>query len=209
MDTTNISYIGIDETDLTEDSKNDNINNYINRITIDCLVNKNIVNRNKNDNNTNIDEETLLNIKFYRKRIYSLVKLLSTSENIRSIHPDIFSAFITFSKTLINHFETVDKNTIIQNYHKEEADNENNTEEENEKEKEKEETQYTMNDDDNIKKGNILLFNKKNEELHNPTLDKFIIKPDQTRTPNINDISISASRREINLRNPKFRKKQF
>lgn len=201
MDATNISYIGVGdiETDLISDIEDDNIINYINQITIDCLVNKNFVNKNINQN---IDKETLLDIKFYRKRIYNLVNLLSTSENIRTTHPNIFSAFVTFSKILINHFETEDKNYILQNYHKQDEICIN--------EPELEITggaQSVINDD--IQKCNALVFNNNVKELRNPTLDTFIIKPERTNTTTLDDISISASRREIHLRNPKFRKKQF
>lgn len=86
-------------------------NDIINEITIDCLINRDDYEKYTHKNEKVNSKE----IKFYKKRIYDLVKRLLTSKDERkNIHPDIQYAFHNLVKVCINYFETIDKVEILQ-----------------------------------------------------------------------------------------------
>jgi len=87
--------------------------NYINQITLDCLMNKEQYNKhvaNKNSKKVNKKDK-----KFYRKRVYNLTKeLLLSKEEPPNLFPDVKYAFDIFVNTCINYFKAIDSNDIIQ-----------------------------------------------------------------------------------------------
>ena len=85
---------------------------YVNQVTIDCLLNKSVVNKYvKNKENK---EE----IKFYKKRIYNLFKEIITGNSPDDLLPDVKYAYTNFLTESIRYFKTVDNNDIIQSEYK-------------------------------------------------------------------------------------------
>jgi hypothetical protein len=85
---------------------------YVNQVTIDCLLNKSVVNKYvKNKENK---EE----IKFYKKRIYNLFKEIITGNSPDDLLPDVKYAYSNFLTESIRYFKTVDNNDIIQSEYK-------------------------------------------------------------------------------------------
>jgi hypothetical protein len=90
---------------------------YINQVTLECLMNKDTYKKyvaTKKKNVVNKKDQ-----KFYRRRILSLTKELlypeeSVDKSSASQHPSIVSLFQMYSKASIDHFKTLDKNDIIQ-----------------------------------------------------------------------------------------------
>ena len=100
----------------------------VHQITLDCLINKEIFNKQKS-----IEKKMKINKKdkkFYRKRILNLTRELLLSdkhnenqgeneiENEPIIPPDLLYAFNNYVKSCINNFKTIDKNDIIQEEYK-------------------------------------------------------------------------------------------
>ena len=85
---------------------------YINKITIDCLINKG---QYKNKNDPLLEKINKHDKKFYRKRIYNLAKeLLLSKEEPKNIFPDVKHSFDNFIKSCIDYFKALDNNDIIQ-----------------------------------------------------------------------------------------------
>ena len=90
---------------------------YVNQVTLECLMNKDTYKKyvaTKKKNVVNKKDQ-----KFYRRRILSLTKELlypeeSVDKSTASQHPSIVSLFQMYSKASIDHFKTLDKNDIIQ-----------------------------------------------------------------------------------------------
>lgn len=91
---------------------------FVNQVTLDCLLNRDLLNshlKSKMCKSANKKDK-----KFYRKRIYTLVKDLliekDASNNLNSINipPDVKYAFDNFVKTCITHFKNTDTCDIIQ-----------------------------------------------------------------------------------------------
>jgi hypothetical protein len=93
-------------------------NNFINEVTLDCLMNKEQYN--KYISKKNSKRETIKDVKFYRKRIYYLTKeMLLSKEQPMHILPEVKIAFDNYAKTCINYFKVIDRNDIIQEDYKE------------------------------------------------------------------------------------------
>ena len=91
--------------------------NFINEITLDCLMNKEQYNKyilKKKSKSENIKD-----LKFYRKRIYYLTKdLLLLKDQTIPVLPEVKIAFDNYVKTCINYFKVIDRNDIIQEDYK-------------------------------------------------------------------------------------------
>ena len=85
--------------------------NYINQITLDLLLNKDI----KRDNLKKLNKEE---IKFYRKRTYNLFKEIINGNTPEDLLPDVKYAYDNFVNSTINYFKTKDRNDIIQTEYK-------------------------------------------------------------------------------------------
>lgn len=99
-------------------------NSFLNQVTLDCLLNKELIeNHLKNKTEKSVNKKDR---KFYKKRIYQLVKeLLITKEDVENISPDVKYAFDNFVKTCIFHFKTADTCDIIQEDYKNIHDSDN------------------------------------------------------------------------------------
>ena len=85
---------------------------YVNQLTLNCLVNKDMINKHIDKKKLNKEERE--EIKFYRKRTYNLFKELINGTPPADILPDVKYAYDTFVKASIHYFKTVDNNDIIQ-----------------------------------------------------------------------------------------------
>ena len=87
--------------------------NFINQVTLDCLVNQEQYNKhvaNQCDRTVKRSDK-----KFYRKRIYNLTKeLLLSKEEPPNLFPDVKRAFDHFVNTCVQYFKSIDNNDIIQ-----------------------------------------------------------------------------------------------
>lgn len=87
--------------------------NFINQVTLDCLMNKEQYNKHIANQITKTSNRK--DKKFYRKRIYNLTKdLLLTKEEPPNLFPDVKYAFDNFVNTCIQYFKAIDRNDIIQ-----------------------------------------------------------------------------------------------
>lgn len=87
--------------------------NFVNQITLDCLMNKEQYNKYLANNcSKKINRKDK---RFYRKRIYYLTKelLLGTEEPV-NLFPDVKYAFDNYVKSCIQYFKTIDSSDIIQ-----------------------------------------------------------------------------------------------
>lgn len=85
--------------------------NIVTQITLDCLVNQNVYNNTSSKNTHSFKKD----MKFYKRRIYSLVKdILSNNLKDKNMPPDVNEYFNLFSKSCIDYFKTLDSNDIIQ-----------------------------------------------------------------------------------------------
>lgn len=168
-------------------------NESINQITLDCLVNRELYDNMIKSSEVKKDNEK--EIKFYRKRIYDLVKRLlnSNKEDRESATPDINYAFSNFVKTSINYFKTIDKQDILQ------KDYENITEETN-----------TNNDtfveerEEDMNKYNEYIMKKitmPEEKTKITSMDNFVIRK-QTE-----EIMFYPQKREFNLKDESLKNK--
>ena len=85
---------------------------YVNQLTLNCLVNKDMINKHIDKKKLNKEERE--EIKFYRKRTYNLFKELINGAPPADLLPDVKYAYDTFVKASIHYFKTVDNNDIIQ-----------------------------------------------------------------------------------------------
>ncbi len=85
---------------------------YVNQLTINCLVNKEMIN--KHVDKKKLSKEEKEEIKFYRKRIYNLFKELINGAPPNDLLPDVKYAYDNFLKASIHYFKTADNNDIIQ-----------------------------------------------------------------------------------------------
>ena len=181
-----------------------NINQSINQITIDCLINKEMY-----DNmisSSEVKKDNLKEMKFYRKRIYDLAKrLLISKEDRESVTPDVNYAFSNFVKTSINYFKIIDKQDILQKDYEELEEVVNNYTNTNTNtntfnEEDKEEKEETNNYDTFIMKKITL----PSEKLKMTTMDNFVIRK---QSEEIKESIIYPQKREFNLKDESLKNK--
>lgn len=91
---------------------NDMKNSIINKITLDCLMNKR--QKNQLSTNYNLTYYDKKDKKFYRRRIINLTKEMLLNNYSDEILPDVKDAFDLFVKTCIGFFKVKDETDIIQ-----------------------------------------------------------------------------------------------
>ena len=88
----------------------------INQITLDCLLNKEMMGKHvMKQREKQINKEDL---KFYRKRIFNLFKDIISSNPPEDLVPDVKYAYDTFVKSAIDYFKVVDNNDLLQEEYK-------------------------------------------------------------------------------------------
>jgi len=92
-------------------------NNFVNQVTLDCLLNKELYN--KHIQNKRAKSLSNQDVRFYRKRIYNLFKeLLVSKEEPPDLLPDVKLNYDNFLYSCINYFRTIDNNDLIQSEYK-------------------------------------------------------------------------------------------
>ena len=84
----------------------------INQITLDCLLNKQMMGKHlmkQRENQINKDD-----FKFYRKRIFNLFREIISNTLPEDLSPDVKYAYDTFIKSSIDYFKVLDKNDLLQ-----------------------------------------------------------------------------------------------
>ena len=153
---------------------------YVDQVTIDCLLNKNVINQylKKKENK----EE----IKFYKKRIYNLFKEIITGNSPDDLLPDVKYAYSNFLTESIRYFKTVDNNDIIQSEYKDM------------------EFPPEIGCNVNDVSGNVVYADKllmRSIKIDVPTLDKYITRINTKKKEEI----ILPKQKNINLNDPEFK----
>lgn len=159
---------------------------YVNQLTIDCLVNKDFVNKYiKNKQSIKKNKE---DIKFYKKRIYNLFKEIITGNSPDDLFSDVKNAYNNFINVSISYFQTVDNNDIIQTEYKD--------------------MDFTPEICGNVNdiSGNVIDADKllmRSVKIDIPTLDKYVRKPKIQKNNEI----ILPKQKNINLNDPELKTK--
>jgi hypothetical protein len=163
---------------------------YINQLTINCLVNKEMIN--KHVDKKKLKKEQKEEIKFYRKRTYNLFKEIINGTPPEDLLPDVKYAYDNFVNASIHYFKTIDNNDIIQ----EEYNGLDNHV--------KDDIKYVLDaSSSNIVEADKLLMRSVKVDLPT-TLDKYITKTIiQKREADL----ILPKQKEINLLDPQFQTK--
>ena len=172
---------------------------YINQITIDCLMNKEQYKNCLKNTSKGINKNDK---KFYRKRIYNLAKeLLLSKEEPTNLFPDVKYSFDNFIKNCIHYFKSLDNNDIIQDEYKK-FQNEFNTE-----------TEEINTEEIKTEKINTEKINT--EEINTEEIDKNFIRSINLPKPSLNNFVkknkiivpqiIIPQQKEINLKEPSLR----
>ena len=173
-----------------------NTNQSINQITLDCLINKEMYDNMVNS--SEVKKDNLKEMKFYRKRIYDLVKRLLISKDEReSVTPDVNYAFSNFVKTSISYFKIIDKQDILQKDYEgleESVNNNNNT-------FIKEDEEELNNDYDTYIMKKITMPEEKTKMT---SMDNFVIRK---QSEEIKETIIYPQKREFNLKDESLKNK--
>ena len=163
---------------------------YINQLTINCLVNKEMIN--KHVDKKKLKKEQKEEIKFYRKRTYNLFKEIINGTPPEDLLPDVKYAYDNFVNASIHYFKTIDNNDIIQ----EEYNGLDNHV--------KDDIKYVLDaSTSNVVEADKLLMRSVKVDLPS-TLDKYITKTIiQKREADL----ILPKQKEINLLDPQFQTK--
>ena len=167
---------------------------FVNRVTLDCLVNKEMYsNQIKTKKERALSKEDK---RFYRKRIYSLFKEIISGKPPQDLFLDVKSTYETFVTTAINYFKAIDRSDIIQSEYGESVsveDLSNNTIDGS--------MNCSINDATDYNEG--LLSSLRSVKMNTPTLDKYVTK---IRTKKKEEL-ILPQQKDINLQNPEFKSK--
>ena len=159
---------------------------YVDQLTIDCLLNKDVVNKYLKSKQSK--KENKEDIKFYKKRIYNLFKEIITGNSPYDLLPDVKYAYSNFLNASISYFKTIDNNDIVQSEYKDLIFP----------------PEICCNDNDIS--GNILHADKlfmRSIKMDVPTLDKYVTR---TRTKKKDEI-ILPKQKNINLNAPELKNK--
>ena len=89
---------------------------FIDQITLDCLLNKEIMEKYvMKQREKQINKE---DFNFYRKRIFNLFKEIFSNNLPNNLSPDVKYAYDTFIKSTINYFKVIDNNDLLQEEYK-------------------------------------------------------------------------------------------
>ncbi len=163
----------------------------VNQITIDCLLNKELMGKHvmkQREKQINKDE-----LQFYRKRISNLSEELLNHQIPEDLPPDVKYAYDTFIKASIDYFKIADNNDLLQEEYKDvefpplhECSNiDENT---------------SLNNDINNEANKLLM---RCVKMDVPTLDKYV---KQTTVKKTNRVVLPKSR-EVNIMVPELKNK--
>ena len=168
---------------------------YVNQVTLNCLMNKDQYNKYIKNNTIKLPNSVnKKDKKFYKKRIYNIIKQLLSSQETE-IEPRLFTdvqkSFDNFVNICIHSLKVIDKTDIIQDDYKDIAES------------------ITLNldlnkelDADDIKtkeEADLLLV--RSIKIANPSLDNFV-KRKYTKAP---QQILMPQQKDINLRDPNLK----
>lgn len=168
---------------------------YVNQVTLNCLMNKDQYNKYIKNNTIKLPNSVnKKDKKFYKKRIYNIIKQLLSSQETE-IEPRLFTdvqkSFDNFVNICIHSLKVIDKTDIIQDDYKDIAES------------------ITLNldlnkelDADDIKtkeQADLLLV--RSIKIANPSLDNFV-KRKYTKAP---QQILMPQQKDINLRDPNLK----
>ena len=101
------------QTQNQNNTKNVNQFNYVDQLTLECLMNKEqySLHMKKPTTSKKINNSDR---KFYKKRIYDLTKQLLNNQTTDKMFPDIVFSFESYIKACIDYFKVLDKSDILQ-----------------------------------------------------------------------------------------------
>jgi len=168
---------------------------FINQVTLNCLMNKDQYNKYIKNNTIKLPNSVnKKDKKFYKKRIYNIIKQLLSSQETE-IEPRLFTdvqkSFDNFVNICIHSLKVIDKTDIIQDDYKDIAESivlnlDMNTE---------------LNDDDIKTKDEADLLLVRSIKIANPSLDNFV-KKKYTKAP---QQIVMPQQKDINLRDPNLK----
>ena len=168
---------------------------FINQVTLNCLMNKDQYNKYVKNNTIKLPNSVnKKDKKFYKKRIYNIIKQLLSSQETEiepCLFTDVKKSFDHFVNTCIHSLKVIDKTDIIQDDYKDIAES------------------ITLNldlnkelDDADIKtkeEADLLLL--RSIKITNPSLDNFV-KRKYTKAP---QQIVMPQQKDINLRDPNLK----
>ena len=184
---------------------------FINQVTLDCLLNKEMFG--KHIQNQKMKLISNKERQFYKKRIYNLFKEIITEKEPYELLPDVKYAYDNFIQSCIHYFKTIDNNDLIQaEYNEITNDSSLNNSTETQFTKIHTETDRDTDTYPNTYPNTDVLFSKSDEadkllmrsiKLDNSTLDKYVKRTSTTVKPDI----ILPKQKKINLQDPELKNK--
>jgi len=160
---------------------------FVDQITLDCLLNKEIMGKHvMKQREKQINKE---DYKFYRKRIFNLFKEIISNKFPDDLSPDVKYAYDTFIKTSINYFKVIDNNDLLQEEYKDILN----------EEKSKDESIEHINL--NSMEADKLMMRSVKMNIH--TLDKYVKRKTTKKEDNI----ILPKSRDVDIKNPQLKNK--
>lgn len=160
---------------------------YINQITLECLLNKELM-----GNHVMKQREKMINREefvFYRKRIFNLFKEIINGNSPSNMPPDVKYAYDTYVKASIQYFKVADSNDLLQDEYKDiplEICKEETVE------------NTIQSDTTNLEADKLMMRTIKMDVV--PTLDKYV-KRKSNKKP---DTIILPKQREVNIKHPEL-----
>ena len=168
---------------------------FVHQVTLNCLMNKDQYNKYVTNNTIKLPNTVnKKDKKFYKKRIYNIIKQLLSSQETE-IEPRLFTdvqkSFDNFVNICIHSLKVIDKSDILQEDYKDIADSitlnlDLNTE---------------LNDDNIQTKEEADLLLVRSIKIANPSLDNFV-KKKYTKAP---EQIVMPQQKDINLRDPNLK----
>jgi len=159
--------------------------NFVDQVTLDCLLNKQMYNahlQNKKTSQMNKEERN-----FYRKRSFHLFKEMINGNSPEDLPPDVKYAYNNFITQTIQYFKTIDNNDILQSEYKdlEESSEDHVTND----------SSYNSSEVDSLLVRSI--------KIETPTLDKYVKRVSNKKKEEI----ILPKQKEIDLKTPELKNK--
>ena len=167
-------------------------NSYINQITLDCLLNKEMMGTHlMKQREKQINKEEL---NFYRKRIFNLFKEIISNNSPQDLSPDVKYAYDTFIKSSIHYFKVSDNNDLLQEEYKDVDISLHNSSEPGTEQI----TDLAINNE-----ANKLMMRSVKMELSVPTLDKYVKRTSYKKKDEV----ILTKSREVDIMHPELKNK--
>lgn len=166
----------------------------VNQITIDCLLNKELMEEHvMKQREKQINKEEF---NFYKKRINQLFKDIMNNQLQSEMPPDVKYAYDTFIRASIHYFKISDNNGLLQEEYKDVEFIQNNLSEPN--------LEFNKNYDNNtnIEADKLLMRSVKMDAY---TLDKYVKRTNLKKDDNI----ILTKKRDVDIMSPELKNKRL